>query len=311
MRFAIIGAGSIGSLFAAYLARSTLEIGVIARESHASAIESNGLRLEVLPDNKRYLIRNIEIISQFSDLVDRDVLLISVKAFDLESILKVLKDGRVVDESRHIIGLIQNGISNEDLVREYFPGVPLFRMVTTNGAIRDAPGVVKHTGHGQTFLGAWDGVGLDRVERIIEIIKKHLNDVGIHAEISGDVKEKIWEKVIVNVGINPVGAIFKIPNGKILENTFLLSISENLVNEALLVARAQGYLMDFDGFKAVKTVLAHTKLNRNSMLQDLDRKRPTEISFINGAISNFGKDLDIKTPWNDVVTAIIRGMESL
>jgi 2-dehydropantoate 2-reductase len=61
----------------------------------------------------------------------------------------------------------------------------------------------------------------------------------------------------------------------------------------------------------VQAVLEKTAANRNSMLQDLERGRRTEIDFINGAISRLGKQLSIETPWNDAVVGILQGFEAL
>ena len=115
----------------------------------------------------------------------------------------------------------------------------------------------------------------------------------------------------MNAGINPVGALFQVENGRILETPELLTISEHLTSEAVAVARAGKFIKKFDGLVAVKSVLERTGGNRNSMLQDRERGRPSEIEFINGAIVRHGRELGVATPWNEMIVEIIRGFESL
>jgi len=89
----------------------------------------------------------------------------------------------------------------------------------------------------------------------------------------------------------------------------LLSISEHLTDEAVSVASEGKFIADFDGRAAVKRVIEQTKLNRNSMLQDIEKGRKTEIDFINGAIARHGRELGIVTPWNDAIVDILHGFE--
>lgn len=311
MNICIFGAGSLGSLFAAYLARGGLNVSISAREPHALAIKSNGLEIRRVFDGDTFHIDAIHIIESMEELHDFDLIILAVKAFNVEDVLKQFLAAKVIDPSRQIIGLLQNGLGVEEMAREFFPRIAILRITTTNGALIESPGIVNHTGLGDVYMGFWDDVVLPGSADFLDMVANAFDDAGIYAEICSNMREKVWQKVIVNAGINPVGAIFKVPNGRILDTPSLLSISGQLTDEAVSVAREGGFIADFDGRAAVRTVIEMTRVNRNSMLQDLEKGHMTEIDFINGAIARHGHELGVSTPINDAVVVILHGYHEL
>ena len=311
MNICILGAGSLGSLFAAYLARGGMNVSIVARAPYADAIKSNGLEIRRVFDGDAFRVDTIHVIENMSEIRDVDFIILAVKAFDVEGILNQLLAADVIDPSRQAIGLLQNGLGVEAIARALLPDVPLVRITTTSGALIEEPGVVCHTGSGTVFLGFWDDVMVPGAGEMLELVTEAFSNASIHAEICNEMHEKVWQKVIVNAGINPIGAIFKVPNGRILDNPSLLMISDRLTDEAVAVACKGGFITEFDGRAAVHGVLEMTRANRNSMLQDLEKGRMTEIDFINGAIARYGRDLGVATPWTDVVVEILHGYHEL
>ncbi|MHA1846132.1 MAG: ketopantoate reductase family protein [Promethearchaeota archaeon] len=311
MDVVVFGAGSIGSLFAAFLANGGASVSVVARPDHLGAIKKDGLVVEDINGDEKIAVNNINVIEDPKDIYKHDVIFLSVKAFDLESVLLQFKHDGVINTSRHVFVILQNGLGNENIIQKIFPNIPLIRIVTSNGAFLKKPGVVVHTGTGDTYMGVWDDAGREGVHDITNQIAKHLSNSVNDVKITRDISRKTWEKAIINVGINAIGAIFKVKNGDILKNPHLKEISDNLVLEALRVAKLASNIEDHDGIQAVATVLKKTAENKNSMLQDLEHGRKTEIDFINGSISKKGSELGISTPWNDVITKIIHGLESI
>nr|MDO8111436.1 2-dehydropantoate 2-reductase [Candidatus Sigynarchaeota archaeon] len=310
MKVCIVGAGSLGSLLAAYLVKGGVTVGVLTRGPQAAAGKSCAVEVRRVFSNDSFHVENITNLGNMKEISDYDLIFLAVKAFDVLSVVKKMHDDNIIDPARHVMCLIQNGLGIEDSVRFYFPRVPILRASTTNGALLEQPGVVKHTGSGETFLGFWDAEKHAGWETMLDALRDSLVSAGLHAELASNMRQKVWEKAIVNAGINPVGAIFKVPNGRILEIGSLKSISDKLVGEAMAVARKGKFIEKFDGFSAVKKVIEATAANRNSMLQDIEKGRKTEIDFINGAISRAGIELHITTPWNDALVAIIHGLEA-
>ncbi len=307
----VVGAGSLGSLVAGYLSTGGMACSIIAREPQASAIAARGIEIKQVFSGKVINAHGVSTLSSMGEIGACDVFILGVKAFDVQAALGSLRDAHVVDPSRSTLLLMQNGIGIEDVARAAFPDVPLIRMTTTNGALLVQPGVVHHTGAGNIHLGFWDGVRRPGDDLIIAGIDQAFRRAGLAIAISLDMHQKVWEKAIVNAGINPVGALFRVENGRILELPELRRISEHLTSEAVAVARAGKFIKSYDGLAAVRTVMENTTSNRNSMLQDLERGRRTEIEFINGAIARHGRELGIATPWNDAVVEIIHGFEAI
>ena len=106
----------------------------------------------------------------------------------------------------------------------------------------------------------------------------------------------IWEKLIVNVGINAITGLTGIRNGVIAQMKEASDLCTSAVEEALLVAGAKGFPMGREMVERVITVAAATARNRSSMGQDVDNTKGTEIDAINGAIVRFGKEARIPVP---------------
>jgi 2-dehydropantoate 2-reductase len=307
----VIGAGSLGTLFAAYLARGGIEVSVVVKPGQLAAIGNRGLTVQIATSKKSFQVVNVLFYDDLAACKGSDVILIAVKAFDVKPVLDELRSKVKIDPSRQALCLVQNGIGIEDLARSAFPSIPLLRVSTTNGALLVRPAVVSHTGVGETFVGFWDEQRPLSGEKLLDNMVAALKASGLPVEKHGRMHQKVFEKCIVNAGINAVGAMFKVPNGKILELPQLREISRHLTSEAVAVARATGSITTFDGHAAVQAVLERTAANRNSMLQDVEKGRKTEIDFINDAFASRGKALGIDVSWNEFIIAAIHGFESL
>ncbi|MBN2153223.1 MAG: ketopantoate reductase family protein [Candidatus Lokiarchaeota archaeon] len=314
LKVCIIGAGSIGKLFFGYLAAAIEDVYLVARGSSYAEISTRGIEVrssmtdEVIQERKVSVVEGVDKIAALGVF---DAIIVAVKAPDVREVLESIRAASNADLSRVAIVLLQNGIGVEELARAAFPTIPIIRITTTNGAYSRSTWSVTHTGEGEIHLGFWDDVRRAGSEAIDVRLRDMFTNAGLPATCSMDIREKVWEKVIVNAGINPVGALFQVENGRILETPELLRISEHLTSEAVAVARAGKFINTFDGLAAVKSVLERTRSNRNSMLQDLERRRRTEIEFINCALVRYGRELGIETPWNDMMVEVVHGFEKI
>jgi 2-dehydropantoate 2-reductase len=311
MKAFIIGSGSIGCLFAAYLARGGMHTTIFQRPNSVPAIEAGGLDVHVLPTGEQFSVHGIQLADDLAGVGECDAIIVASKAFDVSTVMDGLEATGLVDPGRHAIVLVQNGLGVESIVRDRFPEIPLVRLTTTNGAILRANGHLDHTGVGLTFAGLWPGPWTDQAAGILDALIEALHAGGLPADAWPDMREKVWEKLVINVGINAIGALFRVENGRLLAIPELLDISHRLVDEAMAVAAAEGRLDGTDGQALVLQVLLQTSQNRNSMLQDIEKDRKTEIDFINGAVADRGKSASIPTPWNDAIVAMIHALEVL
>ena len=327
VKIGFIGAGSIGSLFGGYLAsihsdENPLEIVFFGRRDHALAINEAGLRLTA--GDKDLLLKNIKVYGNAQDFTGSlgigygykfDFLFLTTKAYDTERTMIQFKE--IIESSNWFI-ILQNGIGNEALVKEYCNEDKILRIITSHGALLENYGHVRHTGVGFTKIGfAYLKPDKNTVkdyggayESLIDL-KNLLSAGGLETEIVEDIITCSWEKVFVNIGINAIGALTGLTNGQLLEKDSLREMMGNAVNEALEVAGVKQIdLLDRDYVELMYSVAKKTYNNKNSMLQDVLKGKPTEIDFINGRIVEFGKKLGIEVVTNELLTTLIKGLES-
>ena len=137
------------------------------------------------------------------------------------------------------------------------------------------------------------------------------NLAGIDTRIVEEAEPLIWSKLIVNVGINALTALLRVPNGILAQIPECEGLMAQAVDEAVAVARALHINLAYDQQKdRVKHVCALTSENRASMLQDILRGAPTEIDVINGAIVAKGREVGVPTPVNMLLTQLIKALEA-
>jgi 2-dehydropantoate 2-reductase len=120
----------------------------------------------------------------------------------------------------------------------------------------------------------------------------------------------VWHKLLINVGINAITALTGIKNGEILDLDVTRELSRRAVEEAMAVARAKGVPVAEDVVDHVFQVAEATATNRSSMGQDIDNRRLTEISAINGAVVREAKACGVATPVNDTLSALVETLQA-
>lgn len=303
MHILVLGAGAIGSLLGARLSKAEAQVTLLTTDrEHVRAIERNGLAVEELDGTKTiYRIPAFDhpgAIRQKADLV-----IVSVKSYDTPKALSSI--GECCHASTLFLTL-QNGIGNWQLISKMVPKERVLAGVTAQGATLLEPGVVRHGGNGPTFIGEPEGPPTERVGHLVELFCR----AGLKADTSSVMEQLIWEKLLVNVGINAITALTGIKNGVIAELDEARSLCRAAVEEAMAVAREKGFAVSDDMPERVLAVAQATAVNRSSMGQDVDRGAATEINAINGAIVRFGAEISVSTPVNRTLTQLVRIMEA-
>jgi len=150
--------------------------------------------------------------------------------------------------------------------------------------------------------------GLGNEEVIAEVFTK----AGLDTAISDNIMKDIWKKLLANIGINAISALCNFRVGEIFDTLETKETILEALDEAALVAEAEGVEVNVDKTKEVLykiTGKGGTGSNRSGMLMDVLNQRKTEIDFINGAIVRLGKKHGIPTPVNKTLTAAVKGLE--
>jgi 2-dehydropantoate 2-reductase len=141
-------------------------------------------------------------------------------------------------------------------------------------------------------------------------ISSAFNGAGFDTRSVENVRDLIWGKLVINVGINALTAITRLKNGRLPEIDGSRMVMAEAVNEAVAVARQKGISLPYpDPLGRVLEVCRATAGNIASMLQDVLKQRNTEVEFINGAIVREAKDLGVPTPVNHTLTCLVQAIQ--
>ncbi|CAB49673.1 2-dehydropantoate 2-reductase [Pyrococcus abyssi] len=296
MKIYILGAGAIGSLFGGLLANAGEDVLLIGRDPHVSAINEKGLKIVGIKDLNVKVEATTRVPEEKPDLI-----VLATKSY---STIEALKSARHIVKGSWVLS-IQNGIGNEDKIIEF--GGKAIGGITTNGAMVEAPGVIKWTGKGVTIIGLYP----QGKEKFIEKVADVFNSADIETHVSENIISWIWAKAIVNSAINPIGTLLEVKNKVIRENDFLLSMAMEVVKEGCRVALQNGIEFDVPPMDLFFQTLEQTRENYNSMLQDIWRGKKTEVDYINGKIVEYAKAVNLEAPMNLLLWGLIKGKEAL
>ena len=288
----------MGLLFAYYIQKAGNEVAVYEKSKDTVASMRGGFEID-FGDRKEKI--HITVSESPSVIKDSAYIFVFVKSFSTAVAIKEISPF-ITKESR-IISL-QNGIGNDETIKDMLPDNILIYGTTTFGAAKTSASGIRFGGAGNILIGA---AGDAEIESAI----KFLNAAGLAASKSNDPAKDVWKKAIINAGINPLGALLGIPNGMIVKNEYSLELMRTLIAEAVKAARAHGF--DFDATNiqhAAFDICEQTAVNECSMLQDVKAKRRTEIESITGEIIAAAKKYNIETPANTGVYQLIKALES-
>jgi len=302
MKILIVGPGAIGCLIAAFLSKSREEIKIFDKnKERAVKINEEGISVEGISGNWH---ADIPVISETGDTQGADLIIICVKSYDTKE--AVIQVKTLLGEDTKVLTL-QNGIGNIEVIGEAVGAERVIGGVTSLGATLLGPGHIRHAGKGDTVIGRIDG----KIPVEMRAIRELFNKVGLETRISRDIKALLWSKLLINVGINALTAITRLHNGRLIEFEGTRRILREAVTEAIRVAKRKRIKLIYDDPLAkVEAVCEATAANISSMLQDVLRRKRTEIDFINGVIVRQSQELGLSTPVNSMLTDLVKTIES-
>lgn len=302
MKITIVGAGAMGSLFGGLLSEAGNQVYLLdIWKEHVATINKDELWIEGLSGDRFIKIKAVTEPKEIDGI--SDLIIIFVKSYHTENAARNMF--LLVGENTSILTL-QNGLGNFEILSNTFGPKKVIAGTTSYGATLLGPGRVRHAGIGTTTIGELDGKITTRTEKIARV----LTQAGIETGVSDNVLGLIWTKLLINVGINALGVLIRVKNGELIKGKYSLKLQRDLVKEAMEVVEKKGIkLIHQDMIKEVASICEKTSANLNSMLQDVLKKRKTEIDFINGAIVREGRKLNLSTPVNQMITDLIKAVE--
>lgn len=298
MEIVIIGSGAMGSLFGGLLAEDGHDVTLVdIWEEHVKAMNKDGLVIST-PDGSERSI-DVNAVTDPATVQSVDLVMIFVKSIHTES---AVKDATPILGEDVDVLTVQNGLGNAETIAEQVPKDRVIGGVTSQGAFLEGPGQITHAGRGPTSIGRYFAGNDADVQEIAD----RFTAAGIETDITDTVQDAVWEKVLVNLGINAATALARVKNGLIAEVTSGRQLAKSAVTEGKTVAEQEGRTVRDDIVDYVLEIAAETAANKSSMRQDLEGSRTTEIEALNGEIVRRAERHGIETPVNRTLTQLVR-----
>lgn len=303
MKIVIVGAGAVGLLFGAFLARAGHEILFVERQPEVvAAINREGIGLMELGavDQDAVTFIPATAVQSAAEVTQCELLLLAVKSYDGKNALHSVT--HLVTRESPILSL-QTGLGILEELEKIERRRNILGGSTYMAGAGLGPGRVRHGGMGKTFLGELDGVVSPRTEKIRQVFTA----AGLETELVTSIIAQIWSKSVLYAAINPVTALLQLKNGQLLAAMESISLCKQLIDEGIGVAAASGIDLDAaDHYDLFFSACQRTEGNISSMLQDLLCGRKTEIESLNGELARRGQALGQPVSAHTVMVELIR-----
>jgi 2-dehydropantoate 2-reductase len=321
MKWACIGAGSIGLLFAGKLAASGADLTLLTRtERQAHALQSEGLAINEKGKTLHVRVKTDVFGRDSGSGTPAEEEHPITASFCPDWILLAVKQQHLTDGFLRRLAKLagahakllcfQNGMGHVEKISAYIPVSRIYLAVTTEGARKRSDREVDHTGAGVTRIGPAFDEGEGVFAEMEILLEKMLNQAGFQTILSKHMDEAVWRKLLINAAINPLTALLGVKNGELLRNGHAAQLMRRIADEGAEVARASGLTLAEDLWEQIADVCARTADNHSSMLQDLMDGRVTEIDWITGAILERAGKLGVPVPANETLYLLVKALES-
>ncbi len=312
-RVLVAGAGALGLVFGALLRRAGHAVTLLGRAVHMDAIAAHGLHVEGVWGEHAAtgfaLARDtVELRGAF------DAILITVKSYDTRAIAAAV--AHLLAPQGAAISL-QNGLGNVEALNEAVGPHRVLAGRVIFGAEAVASGRVRVTVYADPVLiGAWHSGADPQLDAQARLWAARFAAAGIPSAYCEDIEAALWGKVLYNAALNPLGALLGVHYGALGADPNARAVMDAAIDEAFHVATAEGVALPWVSAAEYRGVfyerlLPSTLHHRPSMLQDLERGRPTEIDAINGAVWRRGAVHGIVTPVNELLTRLVHAREAV
>lgn len=320
MRYAIYGAGSLGTVLGAYITKSGTQIDLINRNrAHVEALNQHGARITGTVD----ITVPVTALTPEEMSGTYDIILLLTKQLHNKEVVTMLKD-YLKDEG--VLVTLQNGLP-EPGIADIIGAHRTMGCTVEWGATLSAPGVATLTSAPDSLsfhMGKMEGIS-DKQYAAVKALLERMCPVHEEPDLLG----ARWSKLLINAAFSGLGTAVGGTYGDVTENKDARKIALRCMKECIDVGHAEGIafapmqgkdivkLFNYSGAlkRAFATMLIPIAMKKHraivpSMLQDIRNGKPTEVDAINGVVSAYGKKHGVPTPINDTIVDIIKKGET-
>ena len=302
-RFAVIGAGPVGGVVAAFLAKGGYDVTLC--DVVPSLLEpalNPGILIEGADNLQAKVAR---VTTSVDDIVadPPDVIFVTVKATALPLIASALEG--FVGEGRYVISW-QNGIDTEKALAENLGSKTVMRGVVNFGCVPVKPGHIRLAFHHRPhFLQELDPESADAARGICNT----LTECGLDTQHTSTIGDVVWRKTVLNACMNPLCAVTGMTMVEIIDDPITFNLVDKLIKEGIAVARASEFSLGSNYYPYAINYIKNAGNHKPSMLQDVEAGRRTEIDYINGKIVDYGVQAGYPTPYNTMIRGLVKALE--
>ena len=293
MKVGIIGAGSIGLLFASYISR-VFEVTIYTRTpEQAQKININGIILRNRGEEKVTMVKAQPIMEWQGR---EDLTIITVKQYQLPSVIKIINHLSPMPD--HLL-FLQNGMGHLKLLDE-IGTKHLYVGSVEHGALKENSYTVSHNGKGVTNVAVFKGDAASLQQFASALTGE------FPLTFQENFYQMLVKKLIVNAVINPLTAILQVKNGKLIDNPFYFHAVQNVFAEIALILNLE---KSDEYLQLVIDICKNTAENRSSMLKDMEANRLTEVDAILGYLLDEAERQEKRAPQLSNLYHFIKGKE--
>jgi 2-dehydropantoate 2-reductase len=300
MRIAVMGAGAVGGYYGARLDAAGNEVWYIARGGRLKAMRLAGLQVESIDGD--FQVVPVRVTDDPSAVGPVDLVLFTVKSTDTAEAARAM--GPMVRGHTSVLAL-QNGVDNEAIIAQAVGEDRVLPGVAVVGVSMPEPGRIRHTNNGSITFGEVSG---DETRRVADV-RQTLEDAGIQARVSSDIRSVKWRKLVWNASFNPLAALTGRRVLELIMDDDSRTLAEDAMREAIAVGQALGYTVDGTLIEKATRRDPNWAHSKTSMLQDMERGRPTEIEALTGAVVRYGEETGVPTPVTGSLYRLVRAKE--
>lgn len=306
MNVVVIGVGGIGAFYGMILHKAGCNVTFVARDQNLEHLKNNTMKIT----HPNYTIEDkiktysLDELTQTFNPQDIDAIFLSTKAMGTESISKQLSRWTKNSKKTPYYLSLQNGVENEDIMEQYYNKEyvigGLTRLIVSHTI---SLGHVHCEGGVETLLGAIHHTKKNTL--FLEKLKSILDKTDTKTIICQDIRLELWNKLIVNNGVNAICALVEEESGPLLKNEKTSKIIYGLMSEAALASNAVGVNLTQEDAKKMFELYKQFQSVKPSMWVDKENNRELELEQICGVVIKNCEKQGLDAPYTRTVSTLL------
>ncbi|NTW67942.1 MAG: 2-dehydropantoate 2-reductase, partial [Nitrospirae bacterium] len=302
---------ALGTVFATFLKEAGHAVHALTRDKYLSALADRKLRVTGIWGGHEAVLDGIHSSIEPLRNISFDLIILTVKSYDTASAIEQVKP--LVGEDT-LVMVAQNGYGNYETVAAAIGKDHALLARVIFGVMLPAPGRAE-----VTVIA--DDVRVGQPEGAtdpgrVKMIAAAINAAGIPTSYAENVSAILWDKILYNAALNPLGAVLECTYGQLAENPDTRCLMDLIIDEVFLVAKAHTIPLNWrtaDEYKAhfYTRLVPPTATHFPSMYYDVKAGKRLEIDALNGSIVKLAQEKGISVPVNETITALIKAKEAL